>query len=124
MLFCHTHPQSALTLMGHDQIGRRFEGVSRNVAARLQAQLSPALGCIQYLSHGCRHVGGGGDVQVFLLAVFPAHSAQVPVLANNVALDCVCVGGGGGAPAIMVCNFPCLESTGQAGALHGTPAPS
>ena len=33
------------------------------------------------------HGGGGGDVRVLMLSVFPGHPTQVPVLAENMAVQ-------------------------------------
>ena len=73
--------------MGQIQIVRGFEGVSRPAVYRLRAKLPSPLGCLQKPGDGCRHIGGGGNVQVFMLAVLPAQSAKFPVLENNTALD-------------------------------------
>ena len=78
---------SALTLMGHIQRVRGFEGLSCPYVAILQPRLSFPPGCLQQTGYVCRHVGGGGNVQVFMLKVLPEQSAQVPVIANNMALD-------------------------------------
>ena len=86
-LLRHTRLLSTLALMVQIQRGRGFEGGSRPVAARVQARKPFPPGCLQPPGDGCRHVGGGGDVRVFTLAVLPAQSAQVPFLAKNVALD-------------------------------------
>ena len=73
--------------MGHIHIGRGFEGGSRPVAARLQAQLPFTLGCLQRPSDGCRHIRGGGNVQVSMLAVIPAQSALYGDYINYTSLN-------------------------------------
>ena len=52
---------------------------------------------------------GGGDVRVFMLAVLPAHPAQNPFIANNIAVQC-----GGGIPCQNVPRFlPILMGQGE-----------
>ena len=55
-------------------------------ADRLQALLSFPPSHFTYPGDGGCHLRGGGDVQVLMLAVLPAHLAQIPVLANNMAV--------------------------------------
>ena len=40
----------------------------------------------KWTGDGCCHLRGGGDLQVFTLAVLPAHPAKIPILAKNVTV--------------------------------------
>ena len=73
--------------MGHIHRRKGFEGGIRTANARLQARLAFLLGFLWQPGHGFRHIGRGGKVRFFTIAVLPSNSAQVTVLANNVALE-------------------------------------
>ena len=65
-----------------------FEGIIRQAAARLQAPMPFPPGCFQHLDNGGCHVQGGGDELVFVLTVIPTQTTEVPVLTNNIPVEC------------------------------------
>ena len=60
-----------------------FRGGVQPSADRIQARPSFLPCCFQYPIDSCQHLWGGGNMRVFALAVLPAQSAQVTVLAKT-----------------------------------------